>query len=289
LLHLLLHIANLSLARSTTMKQLLIICLALFSVETYSQKTDTINLKSYFGKFEGGFSVYDLETEKLIQYNPNHCKKRFSPCSTFKIPNSLIGLETGVIADTGFVIKYDGTLHPKDSALLAIEPFKHWYEDLSLRKAFKYSCVWYYQELARRVGQVRMSQKVNDLDYGNMDISSGLDTYWLCGSMQISIDEQIDFLKRFYQYQLPGSSDKNIDAVKSIMLYEKTPYYSILGKTGSGDCFDDKVIGWYVGFVETDSGTKVFAMNIIVNDFDDLKNNFRIELTKKILHELNII
>ena len=73
------------------------------------------------------------------------------------------------------------------------------------------------------------------------------------------------------------------------MLYETTTDYKLYGKTGGGDCWDDKVIGWYVGFVETDSGTKIFAMNIIVNDFSDLGNNFRIELTKKILRELKII
>jgi beta-lactamase class D len=49
------------------------------------------------------------------------------------------------------------------------------------------------------------------------------------------------------------------------------------------------VIGWYVGFVETDTGVKIFAMNILVNSFSDLQHNFRIELTKKILKELKII
>jgi len=73
------------------------------------------------------------------------------------------------------------------------------------------------------------------------------------------------------------------------MLYEVSSQYKLYGKTGGGDCWNDKVIGWYIGFVETDSGTSIFAMNIIVNDFEDLKNNFRIELTKKILRDLKII
>jgi beta-lactamase class D len=253
------------------------------------QKIDTIDLKSYFGNFDGGFCIYDLKADTYLQYNSNHCKKRFSPCSTFKITNSLIGLETGVIRDTGFVIKHDSIRHPKDLLKLTSEPFKYWFQDLSLKRALKYSCVWYYQELARRVGQERMKKCVNNLNYGNSDISSGLDTYWLCGSIQISINEQIDFLKRLYLHKLNGFSGKNIDAVKSIMLYETTPNYKLYGKTGGGDCWDNKVIGWYVGFVETDSGTKIFAMNIIVDSFDDLKNNFRIELTKKVLKELNII
>ncbi len=271
------------------MKRILIFSLIFLSFDLFGQKTDTINLKSYFGDFVGGFSVYDLKTDKYIQYNSAHCRSRFSPCSTFKIPNSLIGLETGVISDTGFIIKYDSLLHPKDSFHLANEPFKYWYQDLSLKKAFKYSCVWYYQELARRVGQERMKKMVNELGYGNKDISSGLDTFWLCGSIQISINEQIAFLKKLYQHNLKGFSDKNIDAVKSIMLYETTTDYKLYGKTGGGECWENKVIGWYVGFIETDSGTKIFAMNVIVNNFGDLKNNFRIELTKKILKELKII
>lgn len=271
------------------MKHLLIFSLILLSFDLFGQNIDTIDLKSYYGDFAGGFTVYDLKSDKYTQYNIEHCKKRFSPCSTFKIPNSLIGLETGVIADTGFIIKYDSKIHPKDSFLLVNEPFKYWYQDLSLKKALKYSCVWYYQELARRVGQERMSKMVNNLNYGNNDISSGLDTYWLCGSIQISINEQIDFLKRLYLHKLNNFSDKNIESVKSIMLYETTPDYKLYGKTGGGDCLDNKVIGWYVGFVETESGTKIFAMNIIVNDFSDLKNNFRIELTKKVLKELKII
>jgi beta-lactamase class D len=180
-------------------------------------------------------------------------------------------------------------LHPRDAEMLNIEPFKYWFQDLSLKKAFKYSCVWYYQELAKRIGHERMAKYVTLLDYGNKDISSGDDTFWLCGSMQISINEQIEFLKKLYMHQLNGFSDKSINTVKGIMLYESTPQYKLFGKTGTGDCFEDKFLAWYVGFVETDAGASVFAMNIIVDSFDELKNNFRIELTKTILRELKII
>lgn len=263
--------------------------LIFFTFNIYGQNVDIIDLKPFFGNFTGGFAVYDLKTDKYTQYNPEHCKKRYSPCSTFKIANSLIGLETGVIRDTGFIIKYDSILHPLDSGQLTREPFKYWFQDLSLKSAFKYSCVWYYQELARRVGEARMKKLVTNLNYGNKDISGGLDSYWLCSSIQISIDEQIDFLKRFYSNKLAGFSNNNINAVKSIMLYEATSGYKLYGKTGSGDCWDNKIIGWYVGFTETASGPKVFAMNVIVDNFSDLQNNFRIELTKKILKELKII
>lgn len=271
------------------MKRILIFYFILLAFDSFGQKTFTVDLTSDYAGFVGGFSVYDLRTGRTVQYNPEHCKKRFSPCSTFKIPNSLIGLQTSVIADTAFVIRYDCIRHPKDSLKLANEPFKHWFQDLSLRNALKYSCVWYYQELARRVGLERMKGMVARLGYGNGDISSGLDSFWLCGSMQISINEQIEFLRKLYLHQLNGFSSKNIDAVKSMMLYETTDNYKLYGKTGSGDCWSGKAIGWYVGFVETKSGPKVFAMNVLVNSLNDLQNNFRIELTKKILKRLEII
>jgi len=270
------------------MKRVILFSLILLTFDLFGQSIDTAKIKSYFGTYVGGFSIYNIKTGKSIQYNPAQCKQRFSPCSTFKIPNSLIGLETGVIPDTSFVIKYDSALHPKDPELLKTEPFKYWYKDLSLKNAFKYSSVWYYQELARRIGQERMQKYVEYFDYGNSDITSGIDSFWLCGSLEISINEQIEFLKQLYLSDFEFS-EKTINAVKSIMLYETKPNYKLYGKTGGGNCLNNKTIGWYVGFVETDSGASIFAMNVIVNGFDDLKNNYRIELTKKILKDLKII
>jgi beta-lactamase class D len=271
------------------MKNLMLFCLFVFTASVYGQTIDTVDLQSHFGGHAGGMSIYSFKTDKYIQYHTGHCKKRLSPCSTFKIPNSLIGLETGIVPDSGFVIKYDSVLHPRDPELLRTEPFKYWFQDLSLKKAFQYSCVWYYQELARRIGHERMAKYIGLLEYGNKDISSGDDTFWLCGSIQISINEQIEFLKKLYTHRLNGFSDTSISTVKGIMLYESTPRYKLYGKTGTGDCFPGKFLAWYVGFVETDSGTHVFAMNIIVESMDELKNNFRIELTKNVLRELKII
>lgn len=261
----------------------------LLNINLFAQNVDTVNFAKHFNGFSGGFSIYNLEKDSYTKYNLEQCAKRFSPCSTFKIPNSLIGIETGILPDTSFVIKYDSLLHPKTESYLSREPFKYWFQDLSLKRAFKYSCVWYYQELARRIGTEKMDEYLNYINYGNNDISSGIDNFWLSGSLEISIDEQIEFLKKLYLNKINGFSDDSINKVKSIMLLETTPNYKLYAKTGTGDYLDGKVIAWFVGFVETESGTNIFALNLIVNSFDDLKNNYRVELTKKILRELNII
>ena len=66
-------------------------------------------LEKYFQGFKGAFVLYDLNSKQYIRYNPERCAERFIPASTFKIMNSLIGLETGVIPDENYVIKWDGT------------------------------------------------------------------------------------------------------------------------------------------------------------------------------------
>lgn len=270
-------------------KKTLISLLILLNLTARGQKTEIIDLTDNFKGYESGMCIYDMSKATSYRYNDKQCKQRFSPCSTFKIPNSLMGIESGIISDTSFVIQYDSIRHPKDSSMLAIEPFKHWFKDLSMRNAFKYSCVFYYQELARRLGPERMARYIGMMHYGNQDLSGGEDSYWLCSSLQISIDEQIEFLKKLYLNQLEGFSEKSTKAVKSMMLNETGDTYKIFGKTGTGTCLGNKVIAWYVGYVETNSGTYIFAMNMIVDSFDDLKNNLRLELTKNAFKNLKLI
>src|SRR5690606_26270393 len=127
---------------------------------------------------------------------------RFLPASTFKIPNSLIALETGIASGADFALAWDST---------AVPPQPWWPDawrqpEQTLRSAFQHSVVWYYQELARRIGEERMATYVAQFDYGNHDIGGGIDQFWLDGALRISPMEQVAFLQRFYQGDL-GISD----------------------------------------------------------------------------------
>lgn len=256
---------------------------------TSCQNKKNIDLDKFYNNFKGSFVLKDINKGNYKIYNATLSSQRFSPCSTFKISNSLIALESKVAENEDYLIKYDSLKNPSEPWMYKKEPFKFWMQDHTLKTAFKYSVVWYYKELARRIGNERMTKLLKQIDYGNNDISSGIDNFWLCGSLQISAIEQVEFLKKLYLNQLSGFSVKSQETVKDIMLYETNDNYKLYGKTGAGDCFDKKVIGWYVGFIETNSNTYIFAMNIIVNDFSDLDNNLRIEMTKNILKELKII
>jgi beta-lactamase class D len=230
-------------------------------------------LKSNFQGFTGAFVLYDLNLKRYIRYNPERCAERFIPASTFKIMNSLIGLETGVIPDADYVIKWDGTKYDIPA----------WNQDHTLRTAIQNSVVWYYQELARRVGEKRMQEYVDAARYGNQDISGKIDTFWLEGGLRISAEEQVEFLKRLYKGELPFSQ-RSMNIVKEILVLEKTETYQLSGKTGSGQRITPHE-SWFVGYLETKGNVYFFATNIEGSDGSGDKAR---EIAQNILQNLGL-
>jgi beta-lactamase class D len=233
-------------------------------------------LEKYFDGQPGTFVLVDLKRDHILRYNPDRAAQRFLPASTFKILNSLISLETGVIPHENTVIKWDGTSYDIPA----------WNQDHTMRTAIANSVVWYYQELARRVGKERMQTYVDAAGYGNHDISGNIDSFWLDGALRISADEQVEFLKRFYQNELPFAQ-RNLDIVKDILVLEKTPVSQLSGKTGT-QLRVKPTINWFVGYVEKGDEIYLFATNLElpegVTDTTRAK-----EITKRILRDMELI
>lgn len=259
-------------------KLLIFLVLVLF----FSLEASAQDLKKVFNNQKAAFVVYDLNKETYQRYNETRCKERFSPFSTFKIPNSLIGLETGVIQNTEAITVWDKNKYPASKNFLV-----EWNKDHNLRSAFKYSVVWYYKELAKKIGKDRMSSYINKIKYGNQDISGGIDEFWLNNSLQISANEQTEFLTALCKNQLPFSQE-TIKNLKDIMLMEETSDYKIYAKTGSGVLGEKNALGWLVGFVETKNNIYIFATNISGDSFEKVLK-IRVDLTKQALKELDIL
>lgn len=237
------------------------------------------DFKKYFDEFDvkGSFVMYDMSNDKYLYYDSVRCLEEFSPASTSKITNAIIGLETGVIADENFIIPWDGEKRWVDA----------WNKDLDLKEAMRVSGVPYFQELARRVGEEKMKEMYSKLRYGNMDISGGVDQFWLSGALRITQMQQIDFLKRLYKEELPVSK-RSMDIVKRIIVLADTNGYVMRGKTGWSQS-DTRNIGWLVGWVEKGSDVFFFAANV-EGDLDNKKfAESRRAITENILKELGII
>lgn len=253
---------------------ILIITSILFSQKIEERK----DLKKYFDEYghEGCFVLYDLKNNSYLKYNPQRCAERFIPASTFKIFNSLVGLETGAVKDGFEVFKWDSVKRFYDK----------WNQDIDMVNAFKYSAVWYYQELARKIGQERMQKFITENHYGNEDISGGIDMFWLNGGLRISADEQIEMLKKLYNNQLEFSK-RTMDIVKNIMIYDQNKEYVMRAKTGWAMRVEDQ-IGWFVGYVEKGSNVYFFAINLQSKKPEEGFKS-RVEITFNILKYLEII
>ena len=223
----------------------------------------------------GTFVLYDPSEGQALVHNAERAREQFIPASTFKVLNSLVALESGVIADTTTVFQWDGTEREIGA----------WNRDHTLATAFENSVVWYYQEVARRIGETEMSRRVQSVGYGNDDIGGGVDQFWLTGDLRISPLEQVAFLVRLHERRLPFS-DRTMERVEGIMVEERGPGYVLHAKTGWAR-WTPADIGWYVGYVVRSGRPYYFALNMDIERPE--QGAARRAITRAILADLGIL
>ena len=220
--------------------------------------------------------LYDSENNTYTIYNKEKSIKRLSPNSTFKIYNSLIGLENGVQKNENTMFRWDGTKHDIES----------WNKNHTLASAFSNSVVWYYKMLASQIGEKAMQEYIDKIGYGNKDISGGIDKFWLQSSIEILPMEQVELLRKMYYYELTFAK-KNIDIVKKIMILSSENGTVFRGKTGSGMKDNKYINGWFVGYVEKEGKVYFFATNIEAEQDADGKHAK--DITIRILKDKDLL
>ena len=242
------------------------------------------SLGKYFteNKVIGCFGLYNNATNEFTFYN----KKRFTdssylPASTFKIVNSLIGLQTGVISSDSMIIKWDGVKRNVEE----------WNKDLSMYEAFRVSAVPYYQEVARRIGKDRMEYWMDTVNYGAgpkdtaFRISSAIDSFWLDNTLKITPDEELGLVKMLYFDQLPFFKNYQ-EKVKKAMLFENTTMYRLAYKTGWGRKENGNHLAWAVGWVEENNHPYFFVLNFESSDANADIPSIRMKILKDVLKQL---
>jgi beta-lactamase class D len=200
----------------------------------------------------GSFGIYDNGTGIFTIHNLKRYKdSAFLPASTFKIVNSLIGIETGRIVNEKMVIKWDGV----------VRKFPEWNKDLTMEEAFKASAVPYYQEVARRIGKDTMQQWLDSLKYGNHLMGNRVDSFWLNNTLKITADEQLGLVKKLYFGKLPFQK-RTQEVVKRVMLQQSNANYELSYKTGWGFLPNGKSLGWMVGWIVENKHPYFFVLNI---------------------------
>jgi beta-lactamase class D len=188
----------------------------------------------------GTIALLDTARGVMSCSDVQRCQRAVIPASTFKIPHTLIALELGVLEDAETAMRWDGQERP----------IADWNQDHTLRTAMRVSCVPCFQAVARRIGPERMQDWLRRLDFGNHDISGGLDRFWLTGGLRISPLAQIEFLRRLDQGLLPVQA-KSVDVLRDVITLDVGFEHVLRGKTGwaaEGDA--DREYGWFVGWLE---------------------------------------
>ena len=229
-----------------------------FSSCSPNNVTNDDSLKKYFDEYHvtGTFGMFNNGQAQFTIYNlKRFADSAYLPASTFKIVNSLIGLQTGVISNEKMVIPWDGVVRSNPE----------WNKDLTMEQAFKLSAVPYYQEVARRIGKDTMQHWLDSLGYaskyGRAVIKNDLDMFWLDNDIKITADEQLGLVKKLYFDQLPFQKRVQ-NVVKNVMVQEQNSNYTLAYKTGLGYKEDGNSIGWMVGWEEENKHPYFFVLQI---------------------------
>jgi len=240
------------------------------------------SLKKYFddNKVDGCFTLLNNADGKVTVYNMALDTQRFLPASTFKIVNSLIGLQTGKIVNDTMMIKWDGKVRIFPGGDTA----KDWNKDMGMTEAFKVSCLPYYQEVARRIGKDTMRAWIDSIGYGNKNINGPVDSFWINNTLKISPDEQLGLVKRLYFDQLPFRKSVH-EMVRNVMMQEDNTAYKLSYKTGWGFGEDGNALGWIVGWIEENRHVYFFVtfVKAPVKEID--MKTVRLNITKGILKQ----
>ena len=185
----------------------------------------------------------------LVENDHARCTEARRPYSTFKLTNSLIALDAGVLAGADAPMTWDKKAVPDEKRY-----FDSWRQDHTLRSGIKVSSVPHFRTLALTIGEQRMKAGLAKLDYGNQDIGGGLSEFWLTkGKLAISAEQQLAFVDKLAHGTL-AVTPRAQEVVREISTLETKGTRVLHGKTGSGPGSDitpqrADYLMWQVGWI----------------------------------------
>ena len=240
-----------------------------------SENITQTDLSSYFKNYEGSFVLFDSNRDSWIVYDMEHATHRISPDSTYKIYDALWGLEENIITPQNSLLMWNGKNYP----------FETWNSNQTLQSAMTSSVNWYFQAIDEQLASTNIRNYIQQIGYGNENVSGRLSTYWLESSLKISPVEQVKLLTKLQNNSL-GFSSENINAVKDAICLSSSDAGTFYGKTGTGRVDGQDVNGWFIGYIETADNTYFFATNIGADS--DATGGNATEITMSILSDINI-
>lgn len=193
------------------------------------------------------------------------CRNRVTPASTFKVPLAAMGYDSGFLADA------------RSPEL----PFKkgyadwggsNWTQETTPQRWMTYSVVWYSQEITRALGIEKLKSYASAFEYGNADFAgdpgknNALERAWISSSLKIAPVEQVAFLRKLVNRQLPIGASAMEHTMQIVESTATEGGWTVHGKTGSayprradGALDRTRGWGWFVGWATRGDTSLVFA------------------------------
>lgn len=250
---------------------------------------EEMDWSAYFDGLNGAAVIYEPEENRYQIYNQETAQTRRPPCSTFKIISSSIGLENGIIEPDDSVRSWSGEIFWNED----------WNRDIGFEDAFRTSCVWYFREIVDEIGKDLMQQELDQLQYGNCDISDwkgqlntntdnpAMTGFWIESSLLISPVEQTEVMERIFGEESLYSKETQ-DKLKEVMLYsdQQETDFSIYGKTGLGATEESVVDAWFTGFADVDGENVYFCVYLGRTDGVEVSSQKAREIAVELLSDV---
>jgi beta-lactamase class D len=195
-----------------------------------------------------------------IVHEDGDCQSRHAPMSSFKFPLAVMGFDSGILQNENLPVWAS-----------ADSKFPHEVDEKIGPAAWlKESRLWYSQELTTRLGALAFNNYVTQFAYGNQDVKGGPGKpghthSWLVSSLQISPQEQAQFVRKFLDRDLKVSEAAYDLTIRAMPVFPSSDWI-VHGKTGSGHLLtaegardSTKPFGWFVGWAERGAETLIFV------------------------------
>lgn len=231
----------------------ILIALALFATSLPAQAATLCTL------------IADARTGAIVLEQGPGCDTPTTPASTFKVPLAVMGYDAGFLSD----------------AHTPALPFKkgyadwggeEWRQTADPTRWMDYSIVWYSQQIAKSLGAAQLQRYSAAFDYGNADFSgdkgkdNGLERAWISSSLKVTPRQQLAFLTKLFNGQLPVSQHAMTTTISILQQRTSADGWQLRGKTGSAfprfaDGNFDRAHGWgwYVGAASKGDDQLVFV------------------------------
>lgn len=184
--------------------------------------TDFKDYSKAFGEAEGTMVIFQSKLNHYLMYNGALATEAASPDETYRVYLALMGLQYDLVDPSN--------------------PLK----TLDMKR------------VATAISMEDTAALLDEMDYGNKDLTGPPESYWLNSTLKLTPIQQIEMMRRLYIQVLPFKVEDQV-LVKEQLLIKTIGDAKLYGITSTASDQNN----WFVGFIEKEKTPHFFALRVI--------------------------